>query len=60
MKREGVSTLFIHSYLWALNFFLDHLKMCLWWVLKVFLKSAFVEENFVMILYPDLGTLLGK
>ena len=31
MKRECVSTLFIHSYLWALSCLLDHLlclKMC--------------------------------
>ena len=31
MKKEGVSTLFIHSYLWALSCLLDHcfyLKMC--------------------------------
>ena len=29
MKREGVITLFICSYLWALSFFLDHLKVSL-------------------------------
>ena len=27
MKREGASTLFIHSYLWALSFLLDHLLL---------------------------------
>ena len=27
MKRDGVSTLFIHSYLWALSFLLDHLLL---------------------------------
>ena len=27
MKREGVSTLFIHSYLWALSCLLDHLLL---------------------------------
>ena len=27
MKREGVSTLFIHSYLWDLNYLLDHLLL---------------------------------
>ena len=29
MKREGVSTIFIHSYLWALSCLLDHLKNAL-------------------------------
>ena len=31
MKREGVRTLFIHSYIWALSCLLDHcfcLKVC--------------------------------
>ena len=27
MKREGVSTLFFHSYLWALSCLLDHLLL---------------------------------
>ena len=46
MKREGIRTLFIHSYLRALSCLLDHFcfvwKYALWWVLKVFLKNAFV------------------
>ena len=27
MKREGVSTLFINGYPWALSYFLDHLLL---------------------------------
>ena len=27
MKMEGVSTLFIHSYPWALSYLLDHLLL---------------------------------
>ena len=27
MKREGISNLFNHSYLWALSFLLDHLLL---------------------------------
>ena len=27
MKREGVSTLFIHSYIWDLSLLLDHLLL---------------------------------
>ena len=41
MKRKGVSTLFIHSYLRALSCLLDHLlclKMCFVVFFKVFLK----------------------
>ena len=42
MKREGVSTLFIRSYLRALSCLLDHLllfeNVLVVWVLKVFLK----------------------
>ena len=42
MKREGISTLFIHGYPWALSYLLDHLLLfeivlCVWF-LKVFLK----------------------
>ena len=57
MKREGVSTLFIHNYLWALSYLLDHLKNALFE--KVFcdvckfeniFQNAFVAANFVMIL----------
>ena len=46
MKREGVSTLFICSYLWALSYLLDHLllfeNVLVVWVSKVFWKRAFV------------------
>ena len=42
MKRKGISTLFIHSYLWALICLLDHLllfeSMLCGGSLKVFLK----------------------
>ena len=46
MKREGISTLFIHGFLWALSYFLDHLlllfEIVLGVVLKVFCKEAIV------------------
>ena len=35
MKREGISTLFIHGFPWALSYLLDRLllfEMCLWCV----------------------------
>ena len=41
MKREGVSTLFIHSYLWSLSCLLDHLlclKLCFVVVFESILK----------------------
>ena len=55
MKREGVSTFFTHSYLRALSFLLDHLKMfCLKMCFVVgfesILQNAFVAANFAMIL----------
>ena len=44
MKREGISTLFIHGFPWALSFLLDHLRLfecvLVMWVLKVFLKRC--------------------
>ena len=46
MKREGVSTLFIHGFPWDLSYFLDHLLLfenvlCVVF-LKVYCKEAFV------------------
>ena len=43
MKREGVSTLFIHSYIWALSCLLDHflcLKICFVVVFESILDKA--------------------
>ena len=43
MKREGISTLFIHGFPWALSYLLDHLllfEIVLYVVLKVFLKRS--------------------
>ena len=57
MKREGIRTLFIHGFPWALSYLLRSLAslfqlfevvLCL--VLKVFGKEAFVYAIFVMIL----------
>ena len=55
MKREGVSTLFIPSYLRALSCLLDYLKMrCLKMCFVVgfesILQNSFVAVNFVIIL----------
>ena len=43
MKREGIGTLFIHGFPWALSYLLDHLLLfeivlCVCDFLKVFLK----------------------
>ena len=45
MKREGVSTLFIHSYLWALSCLLAHFWNC--FVLNVFVVNfeSFFEKR---------------
>ena len=43
MKREGVSTLFIHSYLWALSCLLYHL-LCLKVYFVVVFKSIFEKR----------------
>ena len=43
MEREGVSTLSIHGFIWALRYFLGHLllfEIVLYMVLKVFLKRG--------------------
>ena len=45
MKREGISTLFIHGFPWALSYLLDHLlfvcfEIVLCVVLKVFCKRG--------------------
>ena len=42
MKREGISTLFIHGFPWALSYLLDHLlfEIVLCVVLKVFGKRG--------------------
>ena len=42
MKREGISTLFIHGFPWALSYLIDHFLLfefllCVWF-LKLFLK----------------------
>ena len=57
MKRVGVSTIFIHSYLRALSCLLDHLKnslfekvLCDGCKVENILQNAFVAANFVMIL----------
>ena len=55
MKREGVRTIFIHSYIWALSFLLEYwicLKMlfCDGCKFENILQNSFVAANFVMIL----------
>ena len=54
MKREGVSTLFIRSYLWALNF-LAHIEnfICVCDLFENILKRQ-STTNFVMILVSVL------
>ena len=45
MKREGIITLFIHGYPWALSYFLDHLllfKCACGVVFEGILKNVFV------------------
>ena len=46
MKREGISTLFIHGFPWALSYMLDHLllveNVLLCGFLKVFGKEAII------------------
>ena len=45
MKREDVSTLFIHSYLWALSCLLDHFWNCFVWnVFVVGFESIFEKR----------------
>ena len=48
MKREGIITLFIHGFPWALSYLLDHLLLfeivvCV--VLKVFCKRGLCLGN---------------
>ena len=54
MKREGISTLFIHGFPWALSYLLDHLLLLFenvfGVVLKVFCKEVIVWALFVMVL----------
>ena len=66
MKREGIITLFIHGYPWALSYLLDHLLLfeivLRVLFLKVFCKEAIVQEIFIMILvcknvYKDVDLL---
>ena len=48
MKREGVSTLFIHGFPWALSYLLDHFllfEIVLCVVLKVFCKGGHCFGN---------------
>ena len=39
MKREGISTLFIHGFPWALSYLLDHLLFLFEIVLDVVFES---------------------
>ena len=49
MKREGVSTLFIHGFPWALSYLLDHLlllfEIVFGVVFKVFCKRGHYFGN---------------
>ena len=48
MKREGISTLFIHGFPWALSYLLDHLLLIenvLGVVLKVFCERGHCLGN---------------
>ena len=53
MKREGISTLFIHDFPLALSYLLDHLllfeSVFVMWVLKVILKRVFFVMALVSI-----------
>ena len=49
MKREGISTLFIHGFPWALSYSLDHLLLFEIVLMVRFLK-VFLKCNLVMIL----------
>ena len=60
MKREGISTLFIRSYLRALSFLLDHLllfeNVLVVWFLKIFGKrlcngSLFYKNAYKMFVW---------
>ena len=46
MKREGISTLFINGYPWALSYLLDHLLL-FEIVLCVVFESIFEKRPFV-------------
>ena len=54
MKREGISTLFIHGFPWALSYLLDRFlfvwkcSLCGFW--KYFVKMPLFRKSFVMIL----------
>ena len=52
MKREGINTLFIHGYPWALNYLLDHLLL-FEIMLCVVLESILKRRHRLGKLYND-------
>ena len=54
MEREGISTLFIHSYLRTLNRLAHFENLLFVCVFEKYFESANVRRNFVMILVSFL------